>query len=120
MNDSRSVLIVEDEALIAMDMELALTDLGWRIVGPASTANEALGLIERSAPDVAVLDFNLRNGTSEGVASDLIAKDIPLLFLSGDGRTTSRVDGLSQCPVLTKPVEINEIHTALEQLLGGS
>jgi two-component system, response regulator PdtaR len=52
-----AVLIVEDEPLIALDLEAMLERRGARIVGPAATVREALSLLQSERPDVALLDF---------------------------------------------------------------
>ena len=59
------VLVVEDEFLIAMDLEAMLREHGWRVLGPAATVEEALRLLDGGGetPDVALLDVNLRGRT---------------------------------------------------------
>jgi CheY-like chemotaxis protein len=58
------VLVVEDEFLIAMDLEAMLRGHGWRVLGPAATVAEALRLLDGGeTPDVALLDVNLRGRT---------------------------------------------------------
>ena len=64
----RRVLVVEDEALVAMLVEDALLDAGAAVVGPAATVSEALSLLSKENPDVAVLDLNLAGETSTPVA----------------------------------------------------
>ena len=58
--DGRLVLVVEDEFLIALDLELLLRRHGWRVLGPAATVDQALRLLRGETPDVALLDVNLR------------------------------------------------------------
>ena len=67
----RRVLVVEDEALVAMLVEDALLDAGAAVVGPAATVTEALSLLTKETPDVAVLDLNLAGETSTPVADAL-------------------------------------------------
>ena len=57
--DGRLVLVVEDEVLIAMDLQLLLQRNGWRVLGPAATVAEALRLLRGETPDVALLDVSL-------------------------------------------------------------
>jgi two-component system, response regulator PdtaR len=52
----RVVLVVEDEFLIAMDLELLLRRHGWRVLGPAATVDHALRLLRGATPDVALLE----------------------------------------------------------------
>src|SRR4051794_28099922 len=56
------VLLVEDEFIIALEMELALLDLGCTVLGPVASAAGALALLDRERPDVAILDVNLLDG----------------------------------------------------------
>ena len=58
------ILIVEDEALIAMVLADSLEDGGHEVVGPAATMAEALALCEAAPPELAVLDVNLRDGSN--------------------------------------------------------
>jgi len=64
------ILIVEDDVLIASEMEAALTDDGFEIVGPASTAEEALQLVEAQSPTLAVMDIRLA-GSRDGIDAAL-------------------------------------------------
>ena len=78
------VLIVEDDAFIALDIEDVLQEAGYAITGPAATVAEAIALIEADdTPDVALLDYNLGRETSIPVAHRLEELGIPFLFLSG-------------------------------------
>lgn len=79
------ILIVEDEALIAMALEADLNDAGYEVLGPASTVGRALELAEATPPDLALVDINLRGGGSGiEVARELLERwDAPSLFVSG-------------------------------------
>lgn len=118
MAEAKKVLLVEDDAIIAMDMEMSLSDAGWEVIGPAATAEAALDMIAKTRPDVAILDFNIRGGTSEPVATHLLAMSIPVVFLSGDNKTTE-IAGLAHCHVLSKPVSMEEVQRQLNKELGG-
>ena len=76
------VLVVEDEALVALDIAEQLTDAGFGVIGPATSVTKALKLIGEVGCDAAVLDVNLRDETAEPVASELRSRQIPFLFLS--------------------------------------
>jgi DNA-binding NarL/FixJ family response regulator len=65
------VLVVEDEAIVAIDIADQLIEAGYLVVGPAPSVAKALKLIEEVGCDVAVLDVNLRDETSEPVAREL-------------------------------------------------
>jgi CheY-like chemotaxis protein len=113
----RKILIVEDEMLIAMAVEQMVQDLGYEVVGPALTVDEALSLLEREACDCAILDMNLGRGVvSTPVAQALQARGIPFLFASGHGSNgTGEEPGA--VPVLDKPFLIHDLEKALHRLL---
>ena len=79
------ILIVEDEALIAMMLTDSLESGGHEVMGPAATAGEALALCEAALPDLALLDVNLGDG-SNGVVLARVLFDrwgLPVIFASG-------------------------------------
>lgn len=78
-----TVLIVEDEALIAMDLQSLLEDAGYRVLGPANSHASAMALLNGDAPDVALLDVNLGHSDVFGVANELANRKTKLIFLTG-------------------------------------
>lgn len=105
------VLVVEDEALIAVLVEDMLTDLGATVIGPAGSVAQGLDLAERETIDVAVLDVNLRSETIEPIVDKLNALRVPFLFATGYGET-----GLSKAagaPVIEKPYTREALANAL-------
>jgi PAS domain S-box-containing protein len=109
------LLVVEDEALIAMELCKDLSHLGWEIVGPASTIDEALGLIEGSAlPDAAVLDVNLCGHPVYPLAERLQALGVPFVFCTGYQRLDHQA--FSTSPMVRKPVNIGMLDQELRRL----
>jgi len=104
------VLLLEDEALVAMLIEDQLIELGFDVVGPAATTNQAIALCEDERIDGAVLDVNLGGGQrSDPVAELLAAKGIPFVFVTGYGQ--SGIDGrFADAGVLQKPFTLSELH----------
>lgn len=112
-----SILIVEDEMLIALDLASQLESAGFRIVGPAQSVAEAIELLD-AAPscNAAVLDVNLGRESAEPVAHALNARGIPFVVLSGySQRQHPLIFQAVRC--LSKPVAIgalvDELHTLL-------
>jgi DNA-binding NarL/FixJ family response regulator len=70
MHGLRRVLIVEDEVLIVLELERALTAAGFEVVGAAASADEAVALAEQEQPDAALMDVRLR-GARDGVDAAL-------------------------------------------------
>jgi CheY-like chemotaxis protein len=113
----RRILIVEDELLIAMLVEQMVEDLGYAVVGPALTVEEALSLIEREPIDCAVLDMNLGQGVSSTpIAEALHLKGIPFMFASGYG-SKGAIENLSAAPILNKPFLTQDLEKALHRIL---
>jgi two-component SAPR family response regulator len=77
------VLIVEDSALIAIDIEALLKEAGYRVLGPVNSVVSAFALLENEEPDLAVLDINLVNSNVFALADFLARRNTKLIFLSG-------------------------------------
>jgi PAS domain S-box-containing protein len=105
LRDQR-VLVVEDEALVAMELTRVLTEAGAQVVGPAGNIEEALDLVANTPIDRAVLDINLGGRMVTPVAKALAERAIPFVYLTG-----YQEPGVDDGPVLRKPA-------SLELLLG--
>jgi CheY-like chemotaxis protein len=110
------VLVAEDEALVAMGIEDALTDLGIRMVGPAASVDQALDLVAAGGFDGALLDVNLRGESVRPVAHALAASGTPFVFVTGHGP-----EGLPEAhrhrPVLAKPFRDADLADAVRRHL---
>ena len=102
------VLVVEDDALLAMALELNLTGLGCEIVAMAATLDDAVPLARDAAIDGAILDVNLAGERVYPVADILASRNIPFLFATGYGTAALRDCDLSR-PVLQKPYAIDSV-----------
>jgi CheY-like chemotaxis protein len=98
------IMIVEDEALVAMILEDQLKELGLSIVASCATVREAMAAIDEHAPDAAILDVNLRGQTVYPVADRLKERGIPFVFVTGYGRE-SIDQRYTSIQVLEKPIE---------------
>jgi PAS domain S-box-containing protein len=98
------VLLVEDEALVAMMIQDTLAEFGFQVFGPVSTASGALAAARESHFDAAVLDINLGDGLVYTVAEILEKRGVPFVFVTGYDADSidSRFSGV---PVLQKPIE---------------
>lgn len=76
----RSVLLVEDEMMIAWDIEQTLTHAGLRVLGPAASVGRAMFLIDEERPDVAILDLKLRGELVTPVAKKLRHMGVPFVL----------------------------------------
>jgi CheY-like chemotaxis protein len=111
------VLLVEDQALIAMDTEEILRDLG--AIDVTSRPNVALALeaLRDQRPDCAVLDLNLGLETSEAVAIELGTRGVPFVFATGYRDSVSIPSGFATVPVVRKPVSHDMLARQLTQAL---
>jgi len=113
----RRILLVEDEALVAMDLAESLRDAGFTVLGPASTQLQAHALLDREDCDLAVLDVNLGGGeSSASLAARLAEKQVPCLFLTGyapDQLASPFRDG----EVIAKPVIAAQLIERVTRLL---
>lgn len=112
------ILIVEDEAVIAMEIESRMTRMGYQVVGPASTGERALALARESRPDIALMDINIQ-GPIDGIQTAATLQEqmgIPAVFLTAysDDATLERATGAGPLGYLTKPFSDRDIRAAVE------
>jgi len=100
----RSVLLVEDEAIIALDMEQTLTAAGLRVLGPAASVNTALRLIARERPDAAILDLDLGGELVTPVARTLRDLGVPYVLATAHNHLRGGESEFSGVENLGKPV----------------
>ncbi len=109
------VLLVEDEALIAMLLEDMLADLGCDIVATAAELGEVVALAQTEAIDIAIIDINLRGVAAYPVAQALRERGIPFAFVTGYGAAGS--DPAHQdVPVLQKPFRGEHLESIVQRL----
>ena len=114
--DARRVLIVEDEPILAMNLEDMLNELGHVVSATATRIDIALALAEGSEFNFAVLDINLAGSNTFQVAAILRKRGIPFIFTSGYGRG-GLVDGYRGAHLLTKPFGPSELEHMIAQSL---
>jgi PAS domain S-box-containing protein len=98
------IMVVEDEALVAMIVNDALVELGYSVVGPFSCAADAVAAIRSEEVDAAILDINLGGELVYPLAQQLTDHKVPFMFITGYGAES--VDArFADVPVLQKPIE---------------
>lgn len=115
---ARRVLIVEDEALLAMHLEDLLTDLGHEVVGRATRIDEAIDLARDSDIDFAILDINVAGAKSFPVADILRQRGIPFAFATGYG-AEGLDDGYRDELALRKPYSQRDLERTIAQVFHG-
>ncbi|MEZ2143452.1 response regulator [Bradyrhizobium sp. DN5] len=83
MHEAPRILVVEDEYLIAMELEATLRNAGYRVIGPAPDISAALELLKAERPDAAILDVKLDGQWVTPVAEVLQAAFVPFILASG-------------------------------------
>jgi CheY-like chemotaxis protein len=109
------VLVLENDEMNALLLELQLAQAGASVIGPASTAQQGLQLLQQESPDLAVLDYRLGGGqTSEPVAEALSTLGVP--FVLATGQTTGNLpSAFDRGIVLVKPYLAEDLVRSLRQ-----
>jgi two-component SAPR family response regulator len=110
---NRTVLLCEDEAIVAMDLQFMLEDLGFDVIGPFADMKSAKAALNDTMPDIAVLDVNLRDGHVFPLADMLMDKGVRLIFHSGhvDGPEINR--RYPDAETCMKPIDPARLKTVL-------
>ena len=111
-NVAGRVLVVEDEFVIALEVEDALRRAGYEVVGPAATPEDALRLATEEALDAAVLDVELRGGRVFPAVDPLVHRSVPFVFLTGYTPVTLPAS-LRGRPFLAKPFAAARLPAAM-------
>ena len=114
---SKKILIVEDESIIAIEIESYLTTLGYDIIGIASTAEDAYNLAIENEVDLILMDIYLIEGN--GIDASLRIKkekNVPIIFLTAhmDEETIERAIQVNPVAYLTKPFNRQELFAAIK------
>lgn len=115
----KRILVIEDEPLVAMELALTLGEAGVVVLGPASTANDALAVIGSEPLDGALLDGNLQGKLVDAVAEALSTRSVPFLFVSGYGRDHLPA-AFASIPIISKPFVTSTLLASLSGLFAGT
>lgn len=115
------ILLLEDEAFLAMDLALTLQADGYQVLGPCRSVEEAREAVARLHPDAAVLDINLGDGADSFEFTKILDDaDVPFLFVSGYSAATVPLPAaIADRPRLSKPVDNAALIAAIEALIAG-
>jgi two-component system, response regulator PdtaR len=112
----KCVLVVEDQLLIALDLRQMLEKLGCSVLGPASSVEKALALLETHTPDAALLDEDLKGVPVTPVAEALRRRGIAYAIVSGHDRPFTGDEVLASARRLGKPPSVSAIRDVLSDL----
>ncbi|MEP4197582.1 MAG: hypothetical protein ABJL99_18315 [Aliishimia sp.] len=114
----KKVLLVEDEVLVAMDIEYALMDAGAQVIGPATSLKSTLDLVSNGAEiDGAVLDINLNGENVFPAAAILHQRKVPFLFHTGHGLSLDLGTMFPGARLCTKPMKVCRLISELADLM---
>jgi DNA-binding response OmpR family regulator len=113
MSEGRSILIVEDEPLIAMMLEDFIDALGHHVRGVCDSVKGALDEIEKGGFDLAILDVNLKGENVWPVATKLREKKVPFVIATG-GHVDPPPPEFNDAPVIEKPYTVDRVTPAIE------
>jgi two-component SAPR family response regulator len=113
----RRILIVEDEFLLAMELEMLLHQRGCVVLGPVSSVGHALALLDGEPPDAALLDVNLKGERATPIAAALIALGVPFVLITGYSRPQLSEPELREAPRIDKPVSCRALCRAMTEAL---
>lgn len=117
MGDRHKILVVEDDALIAMEMGERLEDLGYAPLEPARSIEAAEALLRDQRPAAALLDANLAGVSSVPLGAKLAAMGVPVAFCTGYDAIKNLPPELASAPILTKPISDDALAAALKAML---
>lgn len=119
----RTILIVEDEPLIAWSLADMAEGLGYDVIGPVATEHEAVDEATRQRPDAILMDLRLSNGGSGLSAARRIreAAETPIIFCTayaGEIGLREEMMAVPKSALITKPVQRTQLQRALVDALG--
>jgi two-component system cell cycle sensor histidine kinase/response regulator CckA len=118
---SSPILIVEDESIVALDLQVRLEGMGYQVVGVAHTGEEGLRLAEALSPDLVLMDIHLGDGMDgiETATRIRATQDLPIVFLTAyaDESTLARAKAAAPYGYLVKPFQELSLRSTLEMAL---
>jgi CheY-like chemotaxis protein len=105
MLDQKSILIVEDNVFLALDLAMAVEDLGGCVVGPVARVDDAMALLQSHQVAGAVLDTQLEDRDITPMVVSLIEQGVPLVIHTGSGLPPALALTHPDLPVLMKPLK---------------
>lgn len=117
---SGSVMIIEDEAIIAMDIEAIVADMGHRVTGIARTRDEAVDLAKKDAPDLILADIQLADNSSGIDAVNDILQHLgprPVIFITAFPERLLTGDKPEPAFLISKPYSVDQVISSVSQAM---
>jgi len=121
MNEKTRILIVEDDMIIAANISLQLTSLGYEVIGIVPRGEEAIVYVKENTPDILLLDINLK-GSINGIETAKVIqqfRDIPVIYLTAnnDEATFNKAKTTHPLAFISKPLNTLELRRAIELVI---
>jgi CRP-like cAMP-binding protein/CheY-like chemotaxis protein len=116
LDEQPSVLLTEEFPLVGMDLSDVLEQAGYRVLGPAATAAEALSLLEQETPTLAVIGIALRDTLCTALVSALRQRGVAFLVHSGYRQDDMLADTFRDVPWIIKPAAPEDVVSVLDEL----
>jgi len=113
-----TILVAEDEAIIALDLCETVEEAGYEIEGPHGDASSAIAASNETRPDLAILDISLDDGNVFDLAQELANADVPIIFHSGVLAHKEVEERFPGAVTLAKPCPPAEMLGAVNNALG--
>lgn len=115
--DGTTILVSEDEMLIALDVASAVAEAGAKVMGPYPDVDAALSAIERQCPSAAVIDWRLQEASALALCAKLAERNVPFVLYTGLSPSDFELCCGGDFVVLHKPAAVSEIVNHLARLL---
>jgi len=119
--EKKNILIVEDESIIAIDLQTRLISSGYNVIDIVSTEKDVFAVVDKKSTDLILLDIMLKDGNDGVVIAKKIRAEynIPVIFISAyaDKKTLARAKLAEPYGYILKPFEVRELHSTIEVAL---
>lgn len=119
-SQAKTILIVEDDPFIAMDLQDTFEYAGYTVLGPVASVTPGLELVNNKKPDAAMLDFNLGRENSLPIAHKLDEKSVPYLFLSGQIDRVVCSGKMAKDKLIAKPFNAEALVARVDEMINAS
>src|SRR5262245_17492773 len=118
VREDATILVVEDERIVAKDLQRSLEKLGYRVPVAAASADEAIRYASEHAPDLVIMDIRIKGGRDGIDTAEVLRSrfDVPVIYLTAyaDATTLARAKRTAPYAYLLKPVRMDELRSAVE------
>ena len=117
MLSGKNILIVEDEAILALDLTFVMEDMGASVIGPCHRLRRALEVLGQEQIDGAILDVDLAGEAVFPLADGLALRHVPIVFHTGRNNSSELISRYKGAAVCAKPTQPENVALALAALL---